>query len=48
MQLLKTSFLDSAIFIVKKWWGIDDGEKVKFGGENVLIHSLLICPCDCK
>jgi hypothetical protein len=34
MQLPKTIFLDSAIFMEKKLWGINYGEKVKFGGKK--------------
>jgi hypothetical protein len=30
VQLPKTIFLDSAVFIEKKWWKIDGGDKVKF------------------
>jgi hypothetical protein len=32
MQFFETIFLDSAVFIEKKWWGMDGGEKLKFGG----------------
>jgi hypothetical protein len=34
VQLPKTIFLDSAVFIEKKWWKIDGGDKVKFGSKE--------------
>jgi hypothetical protein len=40
MQLYRTIFLDSSIFIDKKWWRIDGGKTVKNGGEKDTINSL--------
>jgi hypothetical protein len=37
MQLSNTIFFDSTIFIEKKWWQIDCGKKLKFGGEKICI-----------
>jgi hypothetical protein len=44
VQLFKTIFLDSAVFIKKKRWGIEGGEKVKFGGEKKYI-IVFMCVC---
>jgi hypothetical protein len=39
MELPQTIFYDFVIFIEKNLWGINGGEKVKFGGQNEWIHG---------